>query len=97
MSREDTVLSVAEWYPHFRDFHQRVTAEYPDFDYVWMRQNRPDLYRAMKAKENELDALQEARLSEVMAIMEAWRELVIRADREKKVPDSEQPALLKAG
>ncbi len=42
------------------------------------------MYRAIKAKEDELDALQEARLSEVMEVMREWRELVLKAEFEQR-------------
>ena len=79
---EDPVLSLDQWYPHFRDFHHGVIAETADFDYGWLRTNRPDLYQSIKAKENELDALGEARLSEVMEIMGQWRALILQAELE---------------
>jgi len=81
---EDPILTITQWYPHFRDFHHKVIAETPN--YGWLRANRPDLYQAVKAKENELDAIQEARLSEVMAIVRQWRELVLKAEFERRKP-----------
>ena len=64
---EDPILTPKQWYPDFRDFHHKVIAETPNFDYLWLKEHRPDPYQAIKAKENELDAIQEARLSEVLA------------------------------
>ena len=40
----------------------------------------------LEAKESELDAIQEARLSEVMAIVRQWRELVLQAEFERRKP-----------
>jgi hypothetical protein len=54
---EDPILSVGQWYPEFHRFHMAVVHETPDFDYCWLRGAKPDLYRAIKAKENEIDAL----------------------------------------
>jgi len=79
----DPILTPDQWYPHFRDFHHRVIKETPDFDYGWLRANRLDLYQLIKTKEEELDALGEARLSQIMAIMREWRELVLKAEFER--------------
>ena len=70
---DDPILSVEQWYPEFHRYHLAVVAEASDFDYGWIRQNRPDLYRQIKNKENEIDVLETARLSEVVAIMREWR------------------------
>ncbi len=83
---EDPILTIAQWYPYFRDFHHKVIVETSSFDYLWLKEHRPDLYQAIKAKENELDAIQEARLSEVMAIVRQWRELVLKAEFERGKP-----------
>ncbi len=83
---DDPILIPDQWYPHFRDFHHRVIADTRNVDYGWLRANRPDLYHTIKAKENELDGLQEARLSEVMAIVRQWRELVLKAEFERGKP-----------
>jgi len=80
----DLFLTPAQWYPHFRALHHKVIAETPDFDYLWLIEHRPDLYRAIRGKENELDTLQEAKLSEVMGIMQEWRELVLKAESERR-------------
>ena len=71
-------------HPHFQDFHHKVIAETADFDYGWLRVNRPDLYQTIKDRENELDALQEAKLSEVMEIMQSWRELILKGESERR-------------
>ncbi len=84
LASNDPLLSPDQWYPDFRDFHHKVIKETPDFDYGWLRANRPELYRAIRDEENELDALQKARLSEVMAIMDEWRKLVLKAEFESK-------------
>ena len=83
---DDPILIPDQWYPYFRDFHHKVIAETPNFDYLWLKEHRPDLYQAIKAKENGLDALKEARLSEVMAIVRQWRELVLKAEFERRKP-----------
>ena len=81
--QDDPILIPDLWYPIFRDFHHAVAAETPDFDYLWLKAHRPELYRSIKAKEEELDGLGEARLSHVMAIMTEWRRLVLLADLER--------------
>lgn len=79
---DDPVLSLDQWYPEFHRFHVQVVQETPNLDWQWLREQRPDLYRSIKAKESELDALGEARLSEVMEIMGEWRGLMLRAEVE---------------
>jgi hypothetical protein len=78
-SIDDPLLSVEQWYPEFHRFHMAVVAETPEFDYGWLRHNRPELYRAIKAKEDEIDALGATRLSQVMALLREWRELILTA------------------
>jgi len=82
LNEEDPTLSREQWYPQFRDFHHKVIKETPDFDYCWLRANRPDLYQLIKTKEEDLDALGDAKLSQVMAIMREWRGLILRAEME---------------
>ena len=84
LNEEDPTLTPDQWYPDFRDFHHKVVAETADFDYGWLRANRLDLYQDLKARENELDALGDAKLCQVMAIMREWRELVLKAESERK-------------
>jgi hypothetical protein len=81
---DDPVLHADQWYPDFRDFHHKVIAETPDFDYGWISQNRLELYRLIKTKENQIDALGAARLSQVMALLREWRELILRAEFERQ-------------
>ena len=80
LAEEDPSLTPDQWYPEFHRLHVQVVQEIPNFDYLWLREHRPDLYWAIKAKENEIDALGDARLSEVMAIMREWRELILKAE-----------------
>jgi len=80
----DPLLPIEAWFPVFKELHHKVIAETLDFDYGWLRQHRPDLYQAIKTKENEIDALQEAKLSQVVAIMREWRELVLKAEFERR-------------
>jgi len=84
LNKEDPILAPEQWIPHFRDLHHKVIKETPDFDYGWLQANRPDVYRAIKAREQELDSLRGVRLSQVMGIMREWRELVLKADSERK-------------
>ncbi len=84
LNESDPILTLYQWYPDFRDFHHKVIAETVDFENGWLRVNRPDLFQAIKAKENELDSLQEAKLSEVMSIIQVWRELVLKAEFERE-------------
>jgi hypothetical protein len=56
----------------------------PEFDYHWVKVNRPDLHKAIRAKEDELDALEAAPLSKVLEIMSEWRTLVLHADFEQQ-------------
>lgn len=81
---DDPVLSPDQWFLPFREFHHGVIRETPDFDYAELRKQNPDLYRRIKAKEKEIDALGSARLSDVMALMREWRELILRAEFEQR-------------
>ena len=80
----DPIVSIYQWYPDFRDFHHKVIAETPDFDYLWLKTHKPDLYQTIRAKENALDDLRDARLSEIMAIMREWRGLILQAEFERR-------------
>ncbi len=90
MNEEDLILAPEHWIPHFRDLHHKVIKETPDFDYGWLQANRPDVYRAIKAKEQELDALRGARLSHVMGIMRDWRGLILQAESERQRTDEQK-------
>jgi hypothetical protein len=80
---DDPILLAEEWYPEFHRFHMAVVNETPDFDYGWVRMNRPDLYRRIKVKEAEIDALGAAQLSQVMALLREWRELTLMVEFER--------------
>ena len=67
-----------------------IRGETPHFDYLWVKEKRMDLYQTIKAKESELDALKEARLSEVMAIIHDWRTLVLQAYFEQRNQASDE-------
>ena len=82
LNEEDPILTPEQWYPEFYRFHVQVVQETPDLDWQWLGEQRPDLYRTIKGREHELDALGEARLSEVMKIMGQWRGLILKAERE---------------
>lgn len=81
---DDPILPAEAWYREFHGLHVQIAQENPDFDRLWLKQYRPDLHQAIRAKENEIDALQEARLSQVMIIMREWRELVLKAEFERR-------------
>ena len=83
LEQNDPILNPELWYPPFRDFHQKVVAQTPDFDYGWVHQNRLELYRRIKAKEDEIDALGAAQMSRVMALLREWRELILTAEFER--------------
>jgi hypothetical protein len=87
LEEDDPILAGDQWYPHFRDFHHKVIFETPDFDYGELRKQNPDLFRQIKAKENEIDALGSARLSQVMAVMREWRTLTVHAYFEQRQSD----------
>jgi hypothetical protein len=81
---DEPILSVEQWYPEFHRFHMAVVNQTPGFDYGWVRHNRPDLYRRIRVKEDEIDALSGARLSHVMALLREWREMVLTAEFERQ-------------
>ena len=84
LAEEDPILSPVQWYPHFRDYHHTVISKTPHLDWLWVKEHRQDLCWAIKAKENEIDALGPAPLSRVIEIMKEWRELVLKAEFERK-------------
>ena len=79
---DDPLLSPGEWYLHFTAFVTEVYKATPDFDLAWLRNNRTDLYQQIRAIEDQIDRLQEVRLSEIMSMMREWRTLILRADFE---------------
>jgi len=74
---DDPVLSPDQWYREFHRFHVQVVL---DLDWAWLRECRPELLKSIRGKEAQLDALGDARLSEVMVIMREWRELILKAE-----------------
>ena len=80
--QDDPILAPEQWYPEFHRFHVQVVQETPNLDWQWLREHQPGLYMSIKAKENELEALGDARLSEVMEIMGQWRGLILQAEME---------------
>jgi len=89
---DDPILSPDQWYPEFHRFHVQVVQENPNLDWQWLREQRPDLYQAIKTKENELDGLQEARLSQVMEMMRQWRGLILQAESERQGTNEQKQA-----
>ena len=84
LSEDDPILPPTTWFPEFHRLHVRIVQETPNLDWQWLKEQRPDLYRAIKDRENKLDALGDARLSEIMAIMREWRGLVLKAEFKQK-------------
>jgi len=82
LNGEDPTLTLEQWYPHFRDLHHKVIEETLDFDWQWLREQRPVLFQSIRDKEAELDRLGDARLSKVVEIMAEWRGLVLQAEME---------------
>ena len=85
------ILTPEQWYREFHHFHVQVVQETPDLDWAWLRECRPELLQTIRDKEAELDALGEARLSEVMEIMGQWRELILKAEFERVEANKVQP------
>ena len=79
----DPILAPEQWYREFHHFHVQVVQETPDLDWAWLRECRPELLRSIRDKEAELDRLGDARLSEIMAVMEAWRKFILKAEFER--------------
>ena len=81
---DDPIISIDAWYPTFHQMHVAVVAESPDFDYRELKHQNLELYSQIKAAEARIDALEDARLSEVMAIMTEWRGLILKATFEQR-------------
>ena len=88
---DDPVLSPDQWYREFHRFHVLVVQETPDLDWAWLREQRPELLQTIKDKEAKLDALGDAKLSEVLAIMREWRGLILNAEFERVEASKPQP------
>lgn len=86
---DDPVLPVDAWFPVFSAYVHQVIDQSQKFDLGWVRENRQELYRALKNKEAEIDALQEAQLSTVMALVQQWRDLILRGEFEQRKAEKE--------
>lgn len=84
LSESDPVLPVDAWFPVYGAYVHQVIDQSKNFDLGWVREKRQELYRALKNKEAEIDALQEARLSTVMALVQQWRDLILRGEFEQR-------------
>ena len=82
--KEDPTLTPAEWWPEFHRFHVEVVRSTPDLDWGWLRKDRPELYAAIKAIEDTIDGLGDARLSDVLSLMRDWRDLILQAESERQ-------------
>ena len=80
----ERILSPEEWYPEFHRFHVEVVRSTPDLDWGWLKRDRPELYHAIKAIEDTIDGLGDARLSDVLNLMREWRDLILKAESERK-------------
>lgn len=89
LSESDPVLSVDAWFPVFSVYVHQVIDQSKNFDLGWVRENRQELYCALKNKEAEIDALQEAQLSTVMALVQQWRDLILRGEFEQRKAEKE--------
>lgn len=81
---EDPVVPVEVWVPEFHELHRRVVRETPDFDYAWLRNERPDLHKAIGAIRDEIDTLGPAPLSKVTELMSRWRLLMLEAEQARQ-------------
>lgn len=89
LSESDPVLPVDAWFPVFSAYAHQVIDQSKNFDLGWVRENRQELYRALKNKEAEIDALQEVRLSTVMDLVQQWRDLILRGEFEQRKAEKE--------
>src|SRR3989338_7227397 len=89
LSESDPVLPVDAWFPPFSVYVPQIIDQSKNFDLGWVRENRQELYCALKNKEAEIDALQEAQLSTVMALVQQWRDLILRGEFEQRKAEKE--------
>ena len=82
-AEDDPILTPEQWYRDFHAFHAQVVRDTPNLDWGWVREHRPELFKAIKAKEDELEALGNARFSVVMGLLNDWRGLVLKAEFER--------------
>jgi len=88
---DDPMLTPDHWYLEFHHFHLEVVRSTPDLDWEWIREHRSELFEAIRQKEDKLERLGDARLSEVMAIMGEWRGLILKAEFERFEASKAQP------
>ncbi len=84
IEEEDPILTPQQWYLEFHRFHVEVGRSTPDLDWGWLRKDRPELYAAIKAIEDTIDGLGDARLSDVLSFMRRWRDLILQAESERQ-------------
>ncbi len=56
----------------------------PELDWGWVRGDRPQLFASIKAIEDRIDGLGDARLSDVLNLMRDWRDLILQAESERQ-------------
>ena len=91
LGEDEPILTPDQWYPEFHRFRVQVAQGTPDLDWAWLKEHRSELFQAIRDKEAKLDRLGDARLSEVMAIMGEWRELILKAEFERVDATKPQP------
>ena len=84
MDLQDPILIPGEWWPEFHRFHVEVVRSTPDLDWGWLRRDRPQLFGSIKAIEDRIDGLGDARLSDVLSLMRDWRDLILQAESERQ-------------
>jgi hypothetical protein len=84
----DPVVPVDAWLPIFHEWRCSLIPDAPD--YIFLREHNPELYHELKALERKTDALQDAKLSEVMNLLTEWRQLVLKACFEQREREKAQ-------
>ena len=80
---KDPIVSPREWYSDFHRFHERLVLRVRISTASFSR--RPiSGFTGIKNLEDQIDALGPARLSEVMAMLREWRELIWTAYFEQR-------------
>jgi len=77
-NESDPILTVNQWLPEYLTFRKDLYQRVKDTA-IWAKNPAvtPILYVQLKEIEAELDALKEARLSEVMELLERFQEVVL--------------------
>ncbi len=73
----DPIVNHEIMMDEFRQLQNRIIgSDLKDFDYLWLKEHRFELYATIKTKENEMEASEGKPLSVLLALIREWIDLV---------------------